>query len=100
MLLLAGSACFGLAFLLLPVLMLKVRKFAVLFTLGSLLTLGSFSVLWGPVSHMKHLFSPQRLPFTAAYLASMALTLFSACVRRSTILTLIFAVCEVIALVW
>ncbi|XP_062505673.1 uncharacterized protein LOC134182294 [Corticium candelabrum] len=99
-LLFAGGACFGLSFLLLPILVLRVRKFVALFTLGSVLTLGSFSLLWGPVSHMKHLFSPQRLPFTAAYLSSMALTLYSALVRRSTILTLLFAICEVAALLW
>lgn len=59
-------------------LVLKPRKFAVAFTLGSLLFMGGFSVLMGPVAHFKHLISPERLPFTAAYFGSLGLTLFFA----------------------
>ena len=40
--------------------------------------LHSFSFLWGPWNHIKHLLSCERLPFTAAYLGSIAGTLFSA----------------------
>lgn len=35
-----------------------------------------FSVLIGPINHIKHLVSKERLPFSAAYLASLGLTLY------------------------
>jgi len=38
----------------------------------------SFSLLWGPVNHVKHLCSLERLPFTAAYFGSMFATLYMA----------------------
>lgn len=38
----------------------------------------SFSFLWGPWSHAKHLFSRDRLPFTLSYLASLTGTLYCA----------------------
>lgn len=44
----------------------------------------SFAVLIGPINHIKHLLSKERLPFTVAYLASLGLTLyFSVGVRVS-----------------
>jgi lipopolysaccharide export LptBFGC system permease protein LptF len=73
-----GLVCFFVAFLTIPMLVLKPRKFAVAFTLGSLLFMGGFSVLMGPVAHFKHLISKERLPFTAAYFGSLGLTLFFA----------------------
>jgi len=39
-----------------------------------------FSILSGPLAHLKHLFSSERLPFTAAYFGSLILTLFFALV--------------------
>ena len=38
----------------------------------------SFSILWGPYNHMKHIFSYERLPFTAAYFGTMMATLYAA----------------------
>lgn len=117
-----------------PLLVLKARKFSILFTLGSIFIIlrydwmtehltqkpmnfrfCSFSVLWGPVSHMKHLFSKERLPFTLTYFGSLFITLYFAlnvCLIasnrtlivffqvKSTLLTALFAVIQVIALIW
>ena len=47
-------------------------------TFGSILFLASWAVLMGPVTYAKHLISGPRLPFTAAYFGSIALTLFFA----------------------
>lgn len=48
--------------------------------------LDSFSVLIGPINHLKHLISTERLPFSVTYFASLALTLyFSLGVRPSTL---------------
>ncbi|CAG2108218.1 unnamed protein product [Medioppia subpectinata] len=83
-----------------PLLVFKARKFALLFTFGSLFIVLSFSVLWGPISHMKHLFSQQRLPFTLTYFGSLFMTLYFALKVQSTVLTALFAVIQVIALLW
>ncbi|XP_042896681.1 uncharacterized protein [Parasteatoda tepidariorum] len=95
-----GSLCFFLAAFYAPVLLLKARKFCLLFSMGSLFIIGSFSVLWGPCNHLKHLCSPERLPFTAVYFITMFTTLYSALWLKNTVLTSICAICQVIALMW
>jgi hypothetical protein len=47
-------------------------------SVGSVLFLLSWAVLMGPWSYAKHLVSGSRLPFTAAYFGSIALTLYFA----------------------
>jgi len=47
-----------------------------------------FAILSGPLQQLKHLFSSERLPFTAAYLGSLILTLFFALVVSHTLSTL------------
>ena len=46
--------------------------------MGSLLFLASWAVLMGPLTYARHLLSTPRLPFTAAYFGSIALTLYFA----------------------
>ncbi|KAJ5827504.1 hypothetical protein N7447_004267 [Penicillium robsamsonii] len=75
---LGAAVCFMLCFFLFPVLTLKPRKFAVLWSVGSMLFLISWAVLMGPWTYAKHLTSGSRLPFTAAYFGSIALTLYFA----------------------
>ncbi|CAG8380907.1 unnamed protein product [Penicillium salamii] len=75
---LGAAVCFMICFFLFPVLSLKPRKFAVLWSVGSVLFLLSWAVLMGPWSYAKHLISGTRLPFTAAYFGSIALTLYFA----------------------
>ena len=36
----------------------------------------SFSFLWGPWEHIRHLLSRDRLPFTAVYLGTIVATLY------------------------
>lgn len=95
-----GVLCFGLASLYTPVLILYARKFALLFSLGSVFTLGSFSLLWGPINHWKHLTSSERLPFTTVYILTLAGTLYFSMGLQSTVLTVIAALGQVIALLW
>ena len=47
-------------------------------SMGSLLFLASWAVLLGPIAYAKHLLSTPRLPFTAVYFGSIALTLYFA----------------------
>lgn len=95
-----GLLCFTFAAMYLPVLLLKARKFALLYTMGSLFLMSSFSFLWGPIYHLKHLFSKERLCFTLSYLGSLFATLYFALVQQSTPFTVFCAVIQVIALLW
>ncbi|ODV85969.1 hypothetical protein CANARDRAFT_198194 [[Candida] arabinofermentans NRRL YB-2248] len=97
----AGSAiCFTLGIVLFPVLTLKPRKFAMLWTLGSILFVLSFGCLQGPVDYCKHLISKDRLPFTVVFFGSVLSTLYCAAVLKSTILTLITGIVEIFAVLY
>ncbi|XP_076451521.1 uncharacterized protein LOC143287421 [Babylonia areolata] len=100
MCLLMGTFCFSLASLYLPMLLLKARKFALLYTLGSLFVISSFSFLWGPYNHVKHLFSMTRLPFTSVYFGTMFATIYFSMWVHSTVFTVICALGQIVALVW
>lgn len=47
-------------------------------TVGSCLFLASFAAVMGPWAYVQHLTSGPRLPFTAGYLGSLALSLYFA----------------------
>ncbi|VVT58638.1 uncharacterized protein SAPINGB_P006309 [Magnusiomyces paraingens] len=98
--LLGAVACFALCFFIMPVLALKPRKFGVLWSLGSLLFMISFGVLQGPISYLRHLTSPARLPFTVTYFGSIIATLVFSLGLKSTILTILACVCQIIAAIW
>ncbi|GAA5940303.1 hypothetical protein JCM3775_004428 [Rhodotorula graminis] len=96
-----AAACFAVSFFIgLPMLAIKPRKFAVAFSLGSVLFMVGFSILQGPLAHAKHIFSSDRLPFTAAYFGSLFLTLFFALVKHSYFATLICGAAQCVALVF
>lgn len=99
-LLLGSVACFALGFFLFPVLTLKPRKFVMLWTLGSTLFFLSFGVLQGPVSYLRHLSSKERLPFTVVFVFSQIATIYCAVVLKSTILSLITGIIEIMAILW
>ena len=54
------------------------RKCSFMLTFPRLTFQSSFSVLVGPINHIKHLVSKERLPFSAVYFSSLALTLYFA----------------------
>lgn len=95
-----GVGLISLAFMFLPMIVFAPQKFALLFTLGSLSFMGSFSALRGHVAFGRHLMSRERLPFSATYVLSMVGTLWAALVYRSYILTVIFSGVQVAALSW
>ncbi|KAF2804866.1 SFT2-domain-containing protein [Mytilinidion resinicola] len=92
------ATCFALMFT--PLFIVKPRKFAILWTMGSLLFLASWAVMMGPLQYMQHLISGPRLPFTAAYFGSIALTLYFSLGLHSTILTVVAAIAQLVALLW
>jgi len=95
-----AAFCFGTAFLYLPFLLLKARKFSLLFSLGSIFTLAAFGCLWGPADTLRHLCSKARLPFTFCYASTLVLTVYFAVVTQSTILTVPCAIAQILALLW
>jgi len=97
--LLGAAACFFVAFLTLPALALMPRKFALAFSLGSLLVMIGFAILVGPINHLKHLVSKERLPFTIPYFVSLGLTLYFSVGLKSYIGSIIFAIVQIVALV-
>ncbi|KAI0484763.1 SFT2-domain-containing protein [Xylariaceae sp. FL0804] len=97
---LAAAACFVLCFVLWPVLFPKPRKFVILWSFGSLLFLSSWAAMMGPVAYLQHLISGPRLPFTAAYFGSIALTIYFSIGLHNTILTLFSAILQIACLIW
>ncbi|PLW55010.1 hypothetical protein PCANC_02530 [Puccinia coronata f. sp. avenae] len=96
----AGSMiCFLISFFTLSILIIKPRKFAVSFSLGSILFMTGFMVLQGPVQHIQHIFSTPRLPFTLSYFISLVSTLYFSIALHSYLGTLISGLIQVIVLV-
>ncbi|PAA93165.1 hypothetical protein BOX15_Mlig022203g1, partial [Macrostomum lignano] len=99
-LLLLGSLFLSLSFVFLPMLLLKARKFAILYSMGSFCLILSFSALWGPVAHFKHLVSGPRITFSAAYFSSLIGTLYCAIGLHSALAALVCCACQIGCLVW
>jgi len=97
---LGALACFVICFALFPVLSLRPRKFAILWSLGSVLFLASWAAMMGPWTYVLHLISTPRLPFTAAYFGSIGLTLYFSLGLRSTLLTLLSSIVQIACLLW
>jgi len=95
-----GILCFSMAAAYLPVLVIAARKFALLYTLGSIFFISSFSLLYGPKKHFKHLISAERLPFTSSYICSMLFTLYAALGIKSYLLTIVAAGVQCVALTY
>ncbi|KAL7307742.1 protein transport protein SFT2 [Trichogramma pretiosum] len=93
-----GIVCFTFSAIYIPVLILKARKFALLYSMGSLFFLMSFAFLWGPMSYLKSLFSAERRLFSLVYIATLTGTLYFALHLQSTPLTVLCAVCQLIAM--
>ncbi|KAJ1643262.1 protein transport protein sft2 [Coemansia asiatica] len=92
--------CFLMAFLALPMMVVKPQKFATAFSLGGLATIAGVALLRGPRAHTRHLLSRDRLLFSVSYFGSVFFTLFFSAVAHSYLGTLLFVVAQVVALVW
>ncbi|CAI6253645.1 unnamed protein product [Periconia digitata] len=58
----------------------------------------AWGVLMGPTAYIQHLLSGPRLPFTAAYFGSIALTLYLSLVKFP--LTFIATMLQLVTLLW
>ncbi|XP_053988062.1 uncharacterized protein LOC128891662 [Hylaeus anthracinus] len=93
-----GVFCFCLSAMYIPVLLLKARKFALLYSLGSAFFLSSFCFLLGPLSYLRSLFTAERRCFSVTYFATLIGTLYFALHLQSTPLTVLCAVLQLIAM--
>ncbi|XP_030351859.1 vesicle transport protein SFT2C [Strigops habroptila] len=80
--LLLAALCFGLAALYVPLLLLRARKFALLWSLGSLCALSAAALLRGPARLLRE---PSR--GSLLYFGALGGTLYAALGLRSTLLT-------------
>jgi hypothetical protein len=94
------SLYFAAFFIFLPLLLLAPSKFATSFTFASLLWLAGFAILRGPRSTLLGLLQRDKLPFTAAYVGSLALTLYATLVSQSYFFVLLAVVVQCSAAVW
>lgn len=93
-------SCYVVSFMLLPVLSLKPRKFALLWSLGSILFLFSFGILQGFHQYLRHLFSIERMWFTVSFSLSIVFSLVASVVLKSTILAIVSCVVQFVSMVW
>ena len=95
---------FALAFFVgLPAIAVRPQKFALSFTCGSLLFMGSFGILKGPVEHLKSMFQSDQLFFTTVYMGSMLATLhltFSKGGIQGYVLVLSACAVQLVSLLW
>ncbi|XP_051115347.1 protein transport protein SFT2-like [Andrographis paniculata] len=84
----------------LPVMVLKPQKFAICFTIGCAFIVGAFFALKGPKDQLSHMLSMQRLPFTLAFLGSMAGTIYVSMVLHSYVLSVVFSGLQVLSLAY
>ncbi|KAK3218209.1 hypothetical protein Dsin_012179 [Dipteronia sinensis] len=94
--LVAGLACMFLSM----IVFIKPIKFAILFTLGNLLAVGSTAFLIGPAQQINMMFDSARIYATAVYLGCVVIALICALLIHSKVLTLIAIICEICALIW
>ncbi|XP_075793561.1 vesicle transport protein SFT2C [Pelodiscus sinensis] len=88
-----AALCFGLAALYAPLLLLRARKFALLWSLGSAFALGAAGFLRGPSRLLRE---PSR--GSLLYVGALAFTLYAALGLRSTLLTALGAAAQLAAI--
>ncbi|XP_012257357.2 vesicle transport protein SFT2A isoform X2 [Athalia rosae] len=74
--------------------------FAVLYTLGNIISLASTCFLMGPVNQIKKMFAATRVIATLLVLVSIAMTLVAALAFERAGLALIFIIIQSLALTW
>lgn len=60
----------------------------------------SFFFLWGPIAYLKHMFTRERIFLTLTYGGTLFATLYCALHLQSTPFTVLFAVGQIVSLLW
>eukprot|EP01100_Stratorugosa_tubuloviscum_P000937 TRINITY_DN1206_c0_g1_i1.p1 TRINITY_DN1206_c0_g1~~TRINITY_DN1206_c0_g1_i1.p1 ORF type:complete len:198 (+),score=44.03 TRINITY_DN1206_c0_g1_i1:123-716(+) len=79
---------------------LSPTTFGILYTFSSIFYLGSTFFLVGPKRQAKNMCVPNRAIASFLFVASMAMTLYSAIGLESVVLVLLFVVLQLAALIW
>lgn len=93
----ASYCCYAICFFFFPFMIIHPRKFAMLWSIGSLLFLAAFAFLNGAYKFAQHLTSFERLPFTIVYTGSILLTLLFSLVWKHTLVVIICCVVQVVS---
>ncbi|KAB2055128.1 hypothetical protein ERO13_A11G014300v2 [Gossypium hirsutum] len=99
----ASAACLlsGLVLMFLSLIVFAIPiKFALLFTFGNVLAVGSTAFLMGPEQQLRMMFDSVRVYATVIYIGFVILALICALWIQSKILTLLAIICEICALIW
>jgi len=103
-LLLLSALFFALGFFVgVPLLTVRPQKFALSFTCGSIMFMGSFAILKGPGEHLRSMLTFERIHFTVLYLGSMMLTLyltFTAGGAKGYVLVMAASALQLLSLLW
>ncbi|KAL3521634.1 hypothetical protein ACH5RR_019783 [Cinchona calisaya] len=94
--LLAGLVCMFLSM----IVFVKPIKFALLFTFGNILAVGSTAFVIGPAQQMRMMLDPVRIFATSIYVGFVVVALICALLIHSKILTIIAIICEICAFIW
>ncbi|KAK9144004.1 hypothetical protein Scep_006029 [Stephania cephalantha] len=78
----------------------KPIKFAIVFTLGNVLAVGSTAFLIGPGQQIRMMFDPVRVYASAIYIGCVVLALICALWIHNKLLTVLAIICEICALIW
>ncbi|RKP10657.1 Got1/Sft2-like family-domain-containing protein [Thamnocephalis sphaerospora] len=97
--------CFVIGFILtilstLCLLTLNITGFAIIYTLGNLISLGSTGFLIGPLRQLKTMFAKVRVFATIIYLVLLVATLVEAITLKNFVLTIILCILQFCALFW
>ena len=79
---------------------IRPQKFALAFTTGSIFFCTALAVVRGVGPFLRSFLTSRRLPYALAYALTLVLTLWAACIRRSYILTVVFASMQIGFLGW
>ncbi|KAI6182718.1 Vesicle transport protein [Aphelenchoides bicaudatus] len=95
-----NNLCFMFIGYLLKVFAGKFAEFAVMTSLGAIISLVGTFFLSSPIGQLKKMFEPTRIVCTLIYLLSITLALISGLVLKNPVLAIICIVVEYAAMIW
>merc|ERR1719318_1513856 len=78
----------------------NLKLFAVLYTIGNMMAIGSTLFLMGPMKQLSNMFAKTRVIATVVMLSALFLTLCSAFWWRKNVLALMFVIIQFCAMTW
>ena len=88
------------SFMTLPLVIIAPQKFALFFSLGSLLILFSFSFLQDQIEYFKSFLTGQNAIFSISYIASLLMSLYASLIVKKYIPTLLCIALQMVSLIY